>query len=347
MDLTLSRRPYDEDARGHGLVYGFLIGPDGRIVELSWSELDTVFAEPQGCTWFHFDAAKRHAREWIQGCERLPLALREFLLDFNQRHRLETVGEAVIGAISDVQYRFDFDPDHIATLRFYVDPGCLISTRLQPLSAPDQLRRAIRERWPFDSTAMLMTNLFRLQTETLVNVNTCVSEELGEVEDQILAHRIEDQRGQLGKIRRLTARLHRHFAPEHRALHALAQRLPPWFNDRDRAVFLDTVEDLGLALHDLDAIQERAKLLQKELAGRVAEEINHSLFRLSVVMTVFLPMTLITGIFGMNVGGLPGLEDQSAFLWVMLTMIHLKAFPGKRSSAVFSVAREPANHFPA
>lgn len=88
-----------------------------------------------------------------------------------------------------------------------------------------------------------------------------------------------DQRGQLGKIRRLTARLHRHFAPEHRALQALAQRLPIWFNDQDRAAFLETVDEFSLAFHDLDAIQERAKLLQEELAARVAEEINHSLFQ--------------------------------------------------------------------
>lgn len=115
--------------------------------------------------------------------------------------------------------------------------------------------------------------------------------------------------------------MHRHFAPEHRALQALAKRLSIWFNDQHRAAFRETVDERGLAFHDLDAIQERAKLLQEELAARVAKEINHSLFRLSIVTTVFLPMTLITGIFGMNVAGPPGLDDKSAFLWVTLIMV--------------------------
>ncbi|MGH8531911.1 MAG: CorA family divalent cation transporter [Gammaproteobacteria bacterium] len=71
---------------------------------------------------------------------------------------------------------------------------------------------------------------------------------------------------------------------------------------------------------DLDTIQERAKLLQEELAGRVAEMTSRNLVILSIVTTVFLPITLITGIFGMNVAGLPGLEDGSAFWWVILGM---------------------------
>ncbi|MGH8507447.1 MAG: CorA family divalent cation transporter [Gammaproteobacteria bacterium] len=64
----------------------------------------------------------------------------------------------------------------------------------------------------------------------------------------------------------------------------------------------------------------RAKLLQEELAGRVAEMTSRNLVILSIVTTVFLPITLITGIFGMNVAGLPGLEDRSAFWCVMLGM---------------------------
>jgi len=57
MELTHGQRSYDDDARGHGLLCAFLLGPDRGIVELSWGELDTVFEQGEGCTWFHFDAA--------------------------------------------------------------------------------------------------------------------------------------------------------------------------------------------------------------------------------------------------------------------------------------------------
>lgn len=73
-------------------------------------------------------------------------------------------------------------------------------------------------------------------------------------------------------------------------------------------------------LYDVEALQDRAKVLQDELLARVADQQNHSLHVLAVVTVIFAPMTLISGIFGMNVAGVPGVpggEDQ-AFWWVML-----------------------------
>ncbi|NTW98508.1 MAG: hypothetical protein HGB35_00945 [Geobacteraceae bacterium] len=41
---------------------------------------------------------------------------------------------------------------------------------------------------------------------------------------------------------------------------------------------------------------------------------------LSIFTALLLPPSLMAGIFGMNVAGLPGLQDENAFLWIMLGM---------------------------
>ncbi len=68
-------------------------------------------------------------------------------------------------------------------------------------------------------------------------------------------------------------------------------------------------------------MQERARLLQEEIAGLLTEATNRNLFLLSMVTTTLLPITLITGVFGMNVGGLPWVGTHSGFWWVMLVMV--------------------------
>ena len=73
--------------------------------------------------------------------------------------------------------------------------------------------------------------------------------------------------------------------------------------------------------HGRTLVQERPRLLQEQLAGRVSEATNRNLFLLSIVTTTLLPITLITGVFGMNVGGLPWLSDSGGFWWVVLLMI--------------------------
>lgn len=315
------RRNLDtERARSHGFIYGVL-WPAGRSgKELDWEDLDVALLHPKAVLWIHFNAANSHARHWITRCERLPEAHRAFLVDQDDRKRLETVGEGIAGVISDVHYRFDFDPDHIALLRFYLDEHCLITTRHQPLSATDDLRKAIREGLRVDSTGTLMVSLLECQADRLGSVAARLSREIGDMEDQILAERVHVPRAKLATLRRLAVRLHRHFAPEHRALQRLCGRPPAWFRDTDIGGLKDTTEALGEIVGDLDAIQERAKLLQEELAGRALEETNRNMVILSVVTAVFMPVTLITGIFGMNVAGLPGLEDGSAFWWVTLGM---------------------------
>ena len=309
-----------ERARVHGFIYGVLWEPDRPGRELTWEDLDGALLDPDAVLWLHFNAANAHAREWLSQCPRLPEALRRFLLDRDDRKRLDLVAEGIIGVISDVHYGFDFDPDQIALLRFYLDARCLISTRHQPLSATDELRRVIRGGLRVENTASLLANLFELQAAMLGNVAARLNREVGDIEDQVLAERIHDQRGKLGAIRRLAVRLHRHFAPELRSLQHLCARHPAWFRDTDVRALRQRTEELNEVVDDLDTIQERAKLLQEELAGRVAEMTSRNLVILSIVTTVFLPITLITGIFGMNVAGLPGLEDRSAFWWVILGM---------------------------
>ncbi len=57
-------------------------------------------------------------------------------------------------------------------------------------------------------------------------------------------------------------------------------------------------------------------MVHEELLNRVAQEQNARVYLLSIVAAIFLPITFITGLFGMNVAGLPGIENPRAF-WLV------------------------------
>ncbi|MEA1649518.1 CorA family divalent cation transporter [Nitrospirillum sp. BR 11164] len=81
---------------------------------------------------------------------------------------------------------------------------------------------------------------------------------------------------------------------------------------------IDRLDGVG---QDLDLVQERARLLQDELSNRFSEATNRNLYILSIVTTILLPVNLITGIFGMNVGGLPWSGHDAGFIWVCGVMV--------------------------
>jgi zinc transporter len=67
------------------------------------------------------------------------------------------------------------------------------------------------------------------------------------------------------------------------------------------------------------------QLLQEEVAIKTAEQTNRNLHVLAIVTTVFLPATLIAGVFGMNVGGLPLTQSGDGFLWSMVILVGASA----------------------
>jgi len=69
--------------------------------------------------------------------------------------------------------------------------------------------------------------------------------------------------------------------------------------------------------HQLDA----AKLLQEELSARDAESTGRNLYVLTIYTAAFLPMTLISGIFGMNLQGMPWSDNPAGFWWVIAMIL--------------------------
>jgi len=309
----------------HGLICGFAMWPDQRIERLAGDDLETALTRPDAVIWLHFNVHVGQARDWIARCAYLPEASRRFLLDTDDRRRLEPRGDHLLGVISDIRYDFgfDFDPEQIATLRFHLDRGCLISTRRQPCSAADQLRTEINNGRHFDSPAKLLIHLLESQVAKLSETTAQVRRLLDGIEDQVLAGRTRGQQAQLGGVRRLAVRLRHHFAPEYRLLQQLCRRSPGWFSAIDHTALQEATEEFRELVEDVTETQERAKLLQDELAARTAEQTNNNLYILSLFTALLLPPSLVAGIFGMNVAGVPGVQDGSsmAFWWVILGMM--------------------------
>src|SRR5215510_11114711 len=87
----------------------------------------------------------------------------------------------------------------------------------------------------------------------------------------------------------------------------------------------ESAEELATAVSDCTALVERIRLLQEEIIAIVNEETNRTLFILTVVTVLALPMTIVPGFLGMNVGGVPLREDGAGFWIVVVGLIALTA----------------------
>ena len=74
-------------------------------------------------------------------------------------------------------------------------------------------------------------------------------------------------------------------------------------------------------VEELDSARDRVAITQEELNNRLSEQMNKAMYVLSIVAAIFLPIELLTGLLGINVGGIPGSENKWAFLIVTFFLI--------------------------
>jgi zinc transporter len=318
-----SKATYGPDSSG--LICSFHFGDNGKGEVL---EADTALSmvrdldhgKLEGFVWLHFSLAHSATEKWLHEHMHLSDVFYESLKDGSRSTRVEIDDGALIAVINDVHYDFAFEPSDISTLWLSVGPHLVVSTRLKPLRSIDNLRDAVRKGARLRSSVDLLVHLMHDQGDVLVKIMRDTTTKVDDIEDKLLAGKLATKRASLGSLRRVLVRLQRLLAPEPAAMFRLLKTPPDWISEEDLDDVRQSTEEFNVALRDMAALQERINLLQDEIAGRVAEANNRSLFVLTIVTVLALPINIITGLFGMNVGGVPFNEYPFGF-WTVLAIV--------------------------
>lgn len=311
----------DKAPDDNGLVCGYSIDAGGVMTEIGAAEIDRHFNQEGTLIWLHFDHADAGARQWITCCARIPEPAKALLLGSDKHMRIDAIGSGLCGIIGDLHHEFATQSDRLDVLRLYLDNHCLISVRHQPLAAMAKLRQNVSDGLKDGRPIVLVTNFLHHVKNTLGDLILGLADSVDDVEEDILDGRASRPGEELGRIRRLAARLRRHMVPQQHALLSLLTKLPDWVAEADAARLRTAIEGLGALGHDLDLVQERARLLQEQASARLMETTNRNLYILSIVTVFFLPISLISGIFGMNLGGLPWGQAHLGFWYGLVLMV--------------------------
>lgn len=336
LNRTLS---YGSDSAG--LICGFVFSPGeaGRPID-SVAAAEWLTGIADGGTdfiWLHFSLSNVNTEKWLAEHLDLPEQYYETLREGPASTRIEQADDCLIAVINDLVYEFSYDASQTATLWMCVSQRFVISVRLHPLRSVDRLQVSVKAGATIFSPVSLLGQLMRGQADVLQQIARHATSQVDHIEDKLLAGRVDTKRGALGSMRRVFVRLRRLLAPEPGALFRLLNRPPAWFDNDDAQELRAATEEFSAVLNDLAALQERTKLLQEEIAAHVTEQTNRSLFLLTMVTVMALPINIIAGLLGMNVGGIPLAEHAHGF-WVIAFIV--AAFTGVAGWYAFVRHRE-------
>jgi zinc transporter len=324
MDIT-----YGADRTGLLCGYRFENGAPGVPVDLMEAAAWLRSKAPKGKSdfvWLHFNLSDAAAEASIRKQLDAVPEFFEALHEGSRSTRIEDAHDTLIAVVNDVAYEFAFDPAEMSSLWLNVAPHMALSARSHPLRSIDRLRDAVKNGKPLESSVSFLNHLLREQGDVLVRIVRDATVQVDVIEDKFLVGRLHNRRADLGKLRRVLVRLQRLLAPEPGALFRLLRVPPPWVSEGDLEELRQATEEFSLTIRDMSELKERIKLLQEEIAAQVSEATNRSVFILTMVTVLALPINIVAGLLGMNVGGVPLADSPHGFLVIVVIIGLFTAF---------------------
>ncbi|UFH51544.1 zinc transporter ZntB [Pseudomonas sp. KNUC1026] len=318
---------YDDQNTTRGLVQALVLDGQGGARPLSYEQLPGLELGPQESLWLHWDRSHPEAQGWLRERSGLSEFVCDLLLEENTRPRLVTLpDEQVLLFLRGVNLNPGAQPEDMVSLRIFAEAQRVISLRLRPLRATDELIAQLRMGKGPRTASELILYMAQHLTERIQTLVDTLTDHVDGEEDRIDADdRYQPDHSGLLQVRRRAAALRRFLAPQRDIYGQLARVKLPWFVEDDGDYWSELNNSLTRYLEELELTRERVALLLESEDRRLSERMNRTMYRFGVITGIFLPMTFLTGLLGINVGGIPGSGSPYGFTATCLLLLALAA----------------------
>lgn len=305
-----------------GLLYACRLDGRGGAQDLDWAGL---VSPGEGFVWVHLHLDSERARAWLADESGLPGIVVEALTYEDVRPRCTPLGGGLLVNLRGVNLNPGADPEDMVAVRVYIDKDRAVTVRRRRMMAVQDIReRLAAGRGPRDAGDFLVELAARL-VERMGPVIQDLDDAIDEVEEQVLAGGGAAHRAALWRLRRMAIALRRYIAPQREAMGRLIGERIDWLDMANVQRLREVADRITRYVEDLDSARERAAVVQDELGTRLTEQMNRNMYVLAVIAAIFLPLSLITGLLGVNVAGIPGDKWKWSFAAVSAGLLLIGA----------------------
>jgi len=306
------------------MIVGFAVNEDETTRKLSWSEVSQSPAAQAGeRRWLHLNRLQVPAREWLEGSGGIDPIIVGILFQEDTRPRAARYENGMLLNLRGANLNPGAEPTDMISIRIWATEDLVITTRAHKIRAIDDLADLYRTNEPPETHGDLVTFIADRLTFRLEPIVAKLEEEADELEEDWLDQNTPAPKQKLAHFRRSALSLRRYIAPQKEALSSLVREGGEFLSDEAK-LRLREIQDITTRLaEDLDLARERAVVIQEQIVEQRAEAMNQRLFVLAIISAVFLPLGFFTGLFGVNIGGMPGVESPYAFAIFCAALIAL------------------------
>lgn len=296
------------------LLFGRVLDGKGGARAIGWDEARDWRPDAAGeLLWVHMCRTVPGVQAWLMNTLGIPEPTAELLTSDATRPRAFREGEALVATLRGINFNPGAEPEDMVSMQVWCDGQRLVTLRRVALQTPRDTRAELDEgRGPVDAGS-LITSLTEHLIGRMGPVILDLDEAIDCLEAQETCNADQAMLTEISRVRRECLALKRYMSPQHEALEAISRGAPEWFEDHDRREIAESIDRLRRYLEDLDISKESALVLQDDVRANLLERSARTQYLLTIVAAIFLPLTFLTGLLGINVAGIPDAENPYAF----------------------------------
>lgn len=305
---------------GDGLIFAYILDGSGSGKEVGWEEI-AAWKPRQGILWMHLDYSNPNVQQWLYEQSDLEDVISDALTEEDSRPRCTPFHEGLLLGLRGVNLNPGSDPEDMVGVRIWFEKDRIISTRRRKILSVADIRETIGQGTGPESISDFLVMITSRMMERMRQVIDDLEDAVADVEDQVLTSENSQLRSELASLRRQAISLRRYLSPQREALSRLLTEKIVWLDESDRIRLREVYDQLIRHIEDLDEARDRAAVTQEQLINSLSEQMNNKMYILSIVAAIFLPLGFLTGLLGINVGGIPGAESNLGFLTFVILLV--------------------------
>ncbi|KGK03001.1 MULTISPECIES: zinc transporter ZntB [unclassified Pseudoalteromonas] len=307
----------------NGLLHALILDEKGGARPIENSKQLHQWQPTDGKLWVHMDYSQTDAVDWLKNCGLLNDYELESLTADETRPRITPTTNGHMLFLRGINLNPAQSPEDMVSIRLFINNDVVITTRKRRLLSVQDILASLNNNEGPCSISELVCTLAHKLTSRMQTVIDELDESLDNFEEEIDEPSKKFDNQGLSQLRRQTIALKRYLKPQKEALSSMVNNHYPWLFDDDKAKLNETTNLLIRYLEELDSSIERALVIQQTITNQVSEQLNQRMYVMSVVAALFLPLGFLTGLLGVNVGGIPGTESPYAFTAFVVFLIVL------------------------
>ncbi len=318
--MTYVAEPHDVDVTkrviemndNSGVIFALVLdgtGGGSKIDLESVRKWDAV----DGILWVHLDYTGADAKQWLLDESGIDPIIAESLTTTETRPRSLLHKGGMMLILRGVNLNPGAEPEDMISIRLWIDDTRIVTLRHRRVMAIDDLRQAVESGSGPTCSGDFLEKLSDRLVNRMGTVISDIDDSVDALEDEVITKQSDELRRKIAELRRAAISIRRYLAPQRDVMGRIYNENVSWLGEMERMRLREISDRTTRYLEDLDSIRDRAAVTQEELNNRIAEQMNKTMYVLSLVAGIFLPLGLLTGLLGINVGGIPGTENKWAF----------------------------------